>query len=228
MLRSPPTRRADGGPDTRRIEQGGHLGDEQCRIGERLHDVAIRARRDRRQHRVLKGGVFLIARLGTAIADWNVYVTHIGPRPRRTLCRGRDAAAPCNKEVTEMKAPHPCASLHFIGLNSADPNEVETLHTGRLCPSKNVENYGNTLILRCSGSEHAARHALHPTSSGIARFCARSTRAAAAVVGPSPVLATTRHLRESAIGTSPSRQSWRARSSSWRICRGWAGEVKNV
>src|SRR5207237_965935 len=112
MLRSPPTRRADGGPDTRRIEQGGHLGDEQCRIGERLHDVAIRARRDRRQHRV-KGGVFLIARLGTAIADWNVYVTHIGPRPRRTLCRGRDAAAPCNKEVTEMKAPHPTRKSAF-------------------------------------------------------------------------------------------------------------------
>ena len=41
-----------------------------------------------------------------------------------------------------------------MGLNSVDPNEVETLHTGLLCPSKNVENYGNTLILRCSGSEH--------------------------------------------------------------------------
>src|SRR5438132_8405048 len=79
MLRSPPTPRAGGGPDTRRIEQGGHLGDEQSRIGEQLHDVAIRARRDRRQHRVLKGGVFLIARLGTAIADWNVYVTLSAP-----------------------------------------------------------------------------------------------------------------------------------------------------
>src|SRR5438105_14278174 len=79
MLRSPPTPRAGGGPVTRRIEQGGHLGDEDSRIGEQLHDVAIRARRDRRQHRVLKGGVFLIARLGTAIADWNVYGTHIGP-----------------------------------------------------------------------------------------------------------------------------------------------------
>src|SRR5437879_12329150 len=113
MLRSPPTRRADGGPDTRRIEQGGHLGDEQCRIGERLHDVASRARRERRQHRVLKGGVFLIARLGTAIADWNVYVTHIGPARGGLFVEAATAAAPCNKEVTEMKAPHPTCKSAF-------------------------------------------------------------------------------------------------------------------
>ena len=43
-----------------------------------------------------------------------------------------------------MKRPTPCASLHFIGLNSLDPNDVETLHTGRLCPSKNVRGTPTT------------------------------------------------------------------------------------
>ncbi|PYS57193.1 MAG: hypothetical protein E6K39_16480 [Gammaproteobacteria bacterium] len=70
--------------------------------------------------------------------------------------------------------------MHFIGLNSVDPNEVETLHTGRLCPSKNVENCGNKLILRCSGSEHG----------GTSRFASN-------LIGDSPVLRAKHSCRSS-------------------------------
>jgi len=58
-----------------------------------------------------------LVRLGTAIADWSVYVTHVDPCPRRTLCRGGAAAAPSNKDVTEMKPAPAHREVCIHGLN---------------------------------------------------------------------------------------------------------------
>src|SRR6267378_7140879 len=87
-----------------------------------------------------------LARLGTAIADWNVHVTHIGPCLRRTLCRGGDTAAPCNKDVTQMKPAPAHVEVCIRWVEFSRPRMRSRPWTGRLCPSKNVRR----TLARCA------------------------------------------------------------------------------